>query len=84
MEKTSGAVQKCKDNPKRSSKNDEGKWWGSIDLKEQKNLLMIEPEHVRHDLNKQEEILSKIKKQKHVIQADIEKFKATRPLSSSR
>lgn len=46
------------------------------DLEEQKSLLLIEPAHVRHDLDKQEQALLRIKKQKHIIQADIEKFKA--------
>lgn len=45
------------------------------DLKEQKSLLLIEPEHVHHDLDKQEQVLEKITKQKHLIQSDIKKFK---------
>jgi hypothetical protein len=47
-----------------------------VDLKEQKALLLIEPEHVHRDLNKQAQTLKRITKQKHLIQSDIEKFKS--------
>lgn len=45
------------------------------DLNEQKSLLLIEPAHVHHGIVKQTKALKEIKKRKHGIQADIQKFK---------
>lgn|GEM_PF-4743684 len=45
------------------------------DLQEEKNLLLVDPEHIRDDIKKQTEKLLKIKEQRDLIQSDIEKFK---------
>ena len=44
------------------------------DLREQKSLLLIDPQRMQHDLEKQKKKLVKLKEQTDLIRSDIEKF----------